>query len=60
MEGKGASRNEMGEKGLQWNDNSNPRYVLLNIQHVRVTQVSSIKISANKYEFNVIFLYHTP
>lgn len=26
-----------GEKGLQWNDNSNPRYVLLNIQHVRVT-----------------------
>lgn len=37
MEGKGASRNEMGEKGLQWNDNSNPRDVLLNIQHVRVT-----------------------
>lgn len=47
MEGKGVSRNEMGEKGLQWNDNSNPRYVLLNIQHVRATRVLTTIISAN-------------
>lgn len=47
MEGKGVRRNEMGEKGLKMNDNSNPRYVLLNIQHVRATRVLTTIISAN-------------